>query len=261
MFDAVEGGVERVDELAQLRWQRRQMKAPGEFRWCEFLCFVRQFAQRLETDPRDPEPQQCSQYHAHKRQADQGDQQLVLRCMEVFGIDGDHEAQRWALVLGRELADQRLEWVLEARQQQIAFAGRPLREGTDLRIGIAVLIVWVTAHHPKTNALVFLAQQLEFGGDFCPVVRRAKAIDRGLQHAVPRIQLGARQQPQAPVHLLVERTADQHEDQQRYQREHPAQAQRNGVSRHCGSPARNPCHEWCAAVSVRMARRAWRAGA
>ena len=266
LLDPVEGGVERVDELAQFRRQGRQLQAPGEFRRRKFLRLIREFAQGLEADTRDPEPQQCRQYDAHQCQADQRHQQVMLGGAEVLRVDGNHEAQRRALFLGCKLADQHLEGIIVTRQAQVALTRGALGKGTNLRIRLTVFVARVAADHPETDALVFFPQQLELGPDLGPMLRRAEAIDRRLQHAVARIQLGTWQQPQATVDLLVQRAADQQKDQQRHQGEHATQAQGDGISDHCGfpacdSPAHSPCHEWCAAACVRTARRAWRAGA
>ncbi|MNI46642.1 hypothetical protein D3C73_1011160 [compost metagenome] len=187
---------------------------------------------------------------------------MVLGLGKRLGIDRDHEAQRRALVLGRELADQHFQRIGLVGQLQVAHAQRPFGQGPDLWRRVAIFVVRIATDDPEADALVFFAQQLELVVDLHPVFRRAVATDGGLQHAVTRIQLGLRQQAQAFVDLLIQRAADQQEHQQRHQREHAAQAQGYGVTRgaHHGSPAHNPCPEWCAAVFRRTARRSWRAG-
>ncbi|MNN29250.1 hypothetical protein D3C81_1428470 [compost metagenome] len=184
----------------------------------------------------------------------------MLGMEKRFGVDGDHEAQRWALVLGRELADQHFQRIRVLRQMHVARAQRPLGKGADLRGQVAVFVVRIAADDPETDALVFFAQQVELVVDLHPVLGRAVTADRGFEHAVARIQFGFGQQAQALVDLLVQRPTDQQKDQKRHQCEHAAQAQRNGITGHHGSPAHNPYREWCAAISLRTARRAWPAG-
>ncbi|MCY1175161.1 hypothetical protein D9M73_153860 [compost metagenome] len=174
-----------------------------------------------------------------------------------LGVDGDHEAQRWALVLGREFADQHFQRIGVIRQMHVAHAQWPLGKGADLRGQVAVFVMRIAADDPEADALVFFAQQVELVVDLHPMLRRAVTADRGFEHAVARIEFGFWQQAQALVDLLVQRPADQQEHQQRHQREHCAQTQGDGITGHHGSPAHNPCHEWCAAVSLRTARRAW----
>ncbi len=80
--------------------------------------------------------------------------------VKILRVDGDHEAQRRALILGRELAHQGLERMLVARQMQIALAGVPVGKGTDLWVGVAVFVGWVAAHYPEVDTFVLFTEQL-----------------------------------------------------------------------------------------------------
>ncbi|MNC60846.1 hypothetical protein D3C75_1107530 [compost metagenome] len=103
--------IEGADELIELRRQRRQLQ-PRRQQWRrEALRFLRQLDQRLEADPCHPVTQCRGQQHADDRQTDQGDEQVMLGLVKRLSVDADHEPQRWALVLGRELADQHLQRV------------------------------------------------------------------------------------------------------------------------------------------------------
>ncbi|MNS98903.1 hypothetical protein D3C72_1332840 [compost metagenome] len=260
LFDPLQRGVERVDELIQFRRQRRQSQAPRAQRRGQPLGFMGQFDQRFEPDPCHPIPQRGSHQHADNRQCNQGDQQLMLRLVKGLGVDADHEAQRRALVLGRELADQHFQRVGLIRQLHVAHAQRPFGKSADLRRRVAVFIARIAADDPETDALVFFAEQLELVVDLHPMLGRAVTADGGFEHAVTRVQFRFGQQAKPLVDLLVERPTDQQKHQKRHQREHPAQAQRNRVTGHHGSPAHNPCPGSCAAISLRTARRAWPAG-
>ena len=214
--------LERIDKLLKLRrqWRHPQASSPQGRR--EALGFIRQFDQRLEADSRDPVPQRRGHQHTDNREADESDQQLVLGLVERFGVDADHEPQRRALILGRQLGQQHFQRIRMFRQLQIMHAGRALGEGADLRVRLTILVTGISADHPETNALVFLAEQLELGVDLHPMLGCAVTIERRFEHAVTRIQLGFREQAKALVDLLIQRAADQQKHQQRHQGEHPA---------------------------------------
>ncbi|MNQ82347.1 hypothetical protein D3C85_973960 [compost metagenome] len=188
--DPFQGGVEGTDELAEFRWQRRQLQTPGQARRCQLLGFLRQRHQWLEADARHPVTQGRGQHDAKRGQADQGNQQSVLGVAEGFGIDTDQKCQGGARCQRRQVADQHFVRVGLARQVQVAHAVGALGKPADRGIRLAVFVGRVAADHPEADAFVFFTEQVELVVDLGPVLKRAVAGQGRFQHAVACFEFG-----------------------------------------------------------------------